>query len=257
MRKWLLNLLWVCVIGGSRIFYFFYAGKTVTDTYGYFGQGVLRAWGNGTVSWAGLGDAYIWTLSWLFRLMGEKLEIVGIYQLAIQILWLILFFAGVSMLLGRMAGFLSSGILMILPWVMRTIFVVSPENYYMLHFSLALVILGVLCNEKKSDRKAVVEVTESRDKEKENLSYIESGLGTENKETDSKKENIKEGQEQLQLTKEKEEGYVITEDGRKVKLFDNPLPLPSKHVKKTMGFDFNGLKDDFDYQVEDKDDFDI
>ncbi|NBJ92151.1 ABC transporter permease [Parablautia muri] len=258
MRKWLLNLLWICILGGSRVLYFWNAGKTVADTYGYFEQAVERAWENGTVSWAGLGDAYIWTLSWLFRLMGDRIELVGVYQLTLQILWLILLFAGASMLLGRRAGFLLSGVLMILPWSMPTIFVVSPENYYMLHFSLFLVILGAFCSKKKNHRVTEMTAAGSENKKMERLPETGSDkAATENKEAGKNKETTQEGQEQLQQAVEKEEGYVITEDGRRVKLFDNPLPLPPKHVKKNMGFDFKVSKDDFDYQVEDRDDFDV
>lgn len=258
LGKWLFNLLWVCILGGSRVLYFLNAGKTVADTYGYFEQGVQRAWENGTVSWSGLGDAYIWTLSWLFRLMGERIELVGVYQLALQVLWLILLFAGISMLLGRKAGFFLSGVLMILPWGMRTIFVVSPENYYMLHFALFLVILGAFCSKKKNHRETEMSATGSRNKRMERLSGIGSEkTTTKNEAADGKEEKTQEGQEQLQQAVDKEEGYVITKDGRRVKLFDNPLPLPPKHVKKNMGFDFNVLKDDFDFQVEDRDDFDV
>ncbi len=228
VKKWLPDLVWVCVIAGSRILYFMNAGKAVADTYGYYEQGVQRAWENGCGPWAGLSDAYVWTLSWLYRLMGNQIKTVGVYQLTLQILWLTLLFVGIGMLLGRKAGFLTSGVLMIFPWVFRTIFVVSPENYGMLHFSALLVILGVVCRKKSNDGKAPERI----------------------------EENQEEGQEQMQMEADKEEGYVMTQDGRKVKLFDNPLPLPPKHVKKTMGFDFQSPRDDFDHQVEDRDDFD-
>ena len=247
--KWLLNLFWVCVIGGSRILYFLNAGKTAADTYGYFELAVKRAWESGQGPLAGLNDAYVWTLSWLLRLMGNRIELVGVYQLVIQILWLVLLFAGVSMLLGKKAGFLLSGALLILPWVMRTIFVISPENYYMLHFSLFLVILGIAAGKKKN-----TVIAAGRGMAENNLE--EDTIKTRNKMTDTKEEKTAKEQAQ-QPSEEEEEGYVITKDGRKVKLFDSPLPLPPKHVKKSMGFDFNGLKDDFDYQVEGKDEFDV
>ncbi|MDE7048154.1 MAG: hypothetical protein K2P25_09280, partial [Lachnospiraceae bacterium] len=93
------------------------AGKTAADTYGYFELAVKRAWESGQGPRAGLNDVYVWTLSWLLRLMGNRIELVGVYQLVIQILWLVLLFAGVSMLLGKKAGFLLSGALLILPWV--------------------------------------------------------------------------------------------------------------------------------------------
>ncbi len=45
----------------------------------------------------------------------------------------------------------------------------------------------------------------------------------------------------------------------KVKLIENPLPLPKKHVKKKLdyGMEVPAGKDDFDLEVDEKDDFDI
>ncbi|MDE5587837.1 MAG: hypothetical protein K2J60_01660 [Acetatifactor sp.] len=46
---------------------------------------------------------------------------------------------------------------------------------------------------------------------------------------------------------------------RKVKLIENPLPLPKKHVRKKLDYGVNvpAGKDDFDLDVDEKDDFDI
>lgn len=45
----------------------------------------------------------------------------------------------------------------------------------------------------------------------------------------------------------------------KVKLIENPLPLPKRHVRKKLDYDVNVSlgKDDFDLDVDEKDDFDI
>ena len=45
------------------------------------------------------------------------------------------------------------------------------------------------------------------------------------------------------------QNVVVTEDGRQVKLLDNPLPVPKRHIKRDMEFDLNDFsegKDDFD-----------
>lgn len=54
--------------------------------------------------------------------------------------------------------------------------------------------------------------------------------------------------------------YIITEDGRRIKLLDNPLPGPKEHVRKEMDFDLDfemEAADDFDIKITDDDDFDI
>lgn len=51
----------------------------------------------------------------------------------------------------------------------------------------------------------------------------------------------------------------VQEEAPKVQLIENPLPLPKKHVKKIMDFDYelqDGM-DDFDIEVDENDDFDI
>ena len=43
---------------------------------------------------------------------------------------------------------------------------------------------------------------------------------------------------------------------KQVKYLDNPLPLPKKHVKRTLDFELD-KKDDFDIEIKEDDDFDI
>ena len=51
-----------------------------------------------------------------------------------------------------------------------------------------------------------------------------------------------------------EKDNIVNSD---VKYIENPLPLPKKHVNKTMDFDIKDGKDDFDIQISEKDDFDV
>ena len=66
--------------------------------------------------------------------------------------------------------------------------------------------------------------------------------------------------EEADSKKDKEE-TVIEEEPKKVKLLDNPLPLPKKHEPKVMDFkltEVEGEKDkEFDFDIDNDDDFDI
>ena len=54
-----------------------------------------------------------------------------------------------------------------------------------------------------------------------------------------------------------EDGKVEEKKEKKqVKYLDNPLPLPKKHVKRTLDFELD-KKDDFDIEIKEDDDFDI
>lgn len=45
---------------------------------------------------------------------------------------------------------------------------------------------------------------------------------------------------------------------KKIRYLDNPLPLPKKHVKRVMDYSIQiSGEDDFDYQIEENDDFDV
>ncbi len=64
---------------------------------------------------------------------------------------------------------------------------------------------------------------------------------------------------------EKQDDYFITEDGRRIKYIENPLPGPKKHVKREMDFDLKEVDDlmdfpdenEFDYKIKENDDFDF
>lgn len=68
----------------------------------------------------------------------------------------------------------------------------------------------------------------------------------------------------LEDAAEEESGREEKTEQRKVKLLDNPLPLPKKHVPKVMDFDVKepdqteaSSDDDFDFDIDADDDFDI
>lgn len=68
----------------------------------------------------------------------------------------------------------------------------------------------------------------------------------------------------LEDAPEEESGKEEKTEQRKVKLLDNPLPLPKKHVPKVMDFDVKepeetkaSSEDDFDFDTDADDDFDI
>lgn len=141
-KNWLFMLLWLLVAATSRIQYFVFGGQSVIDTYAYFSYAMMRAEKQVPVLNSGLSYAFTKHLSRLLIFTGNLIDAVGIYQLLIQILWIVLLLAGISMLFGRIAGFVSSGILIVSPWILKSVFSVSPENYFMLYFSVLLVVLG-------------------------------------------------------------------------------------------------------------------
>lgn len=352
----LLSLLWGLSAAGSRILYFYIRKQSVSDTYGYFANAMIRAGESKIPLNMGLAHAYTQNLSGLLRFTGNRIEAACVYQMVLQILWIILMAAGISLVFGRISGIVSASVMAAVPMVLQSMMRVSPENFYMLHLSLNMVLLGIFFRKAQDEKwkesilwqiyllltgfylgvvciwnyvgiclalaviyllvrkkkkafmllagmaagifatlirytgltgEAVLEqlkmwmlqlesfpgrcqeleawlvfalfgaglagilsryfIMAFRNKKPEKAAVCAEGIGTEGTQN---------------TMEEKQDDYVITEDGRRVKLLDNPLPVPKKHVKKKMGFDFDDIeisesKLDFDVEISENDDFDI
>lgn len=233
----LLTLFWGAAVAGSRILYFSMRKQSVADTYGYFANAMIRSGNNAEPFHSGIAGIYSQMLSGLLRFTGNRIEAVCVYQMVLQIIWLLLMCIGISMVFGKLAGIALTTIMSAMPIVLQSILTVSPGNFYMLLLSLLLVVSGVIFMKVRVDGSRKIGKSEEK-----------TG------------EILKE--EKKAAMEENQDGYIITEDGRKIKLLDNPLPVPKKHISKKIDFDFDDVevkdnKMDFDIEISDKDDFDI
>ena len=140
----LLSILWCLAIVGSRILYFFLGEQIATDTYEYFAHAMIQTGQSEIAFGYGPDSVYIEILSLLLRFSGNRIEAAAIFQMILQILWLLLIFISISMILGKLAGVMLSAILAALPRTLESIFVISPENFYLFVFSLILFFLAVI-----------------------------------------------------------------------------------------------------------------
>ena len=398
--KKIFAVFWTLAVIISRTAYFFLHWKGAAfDQYGLFARAMVRLEEGAPRLDSGLAYAYTQNLSGILKFAGNRIEAVAAYQMVLQILWLILLFAGLGLLFGYGAGAVTGCILAVSPWLMGNMFIVWPGNYYMLHFSLVLVFLGyfgrragkkgwrandfgrlcliatgfyvgVLCIWDSFGflpaflmlyilirnylylRKERLRENAAAEPEKEaKAGQPEKGTGTMGVKTQAfvltegiligifatlmkytgvtgeaiagqamwwlsqlkspfaryrevqipfmlwllgaalagiacqllfnrsrrmEAETLPQadgsGEESPVMTGDGkglekgmalqgEEGkYIITEDGRSIKLLDNPLPGPKKHIRKEMDFDLDfeeEEKDDFDIEIRDDDDFDL
>ncbi len=377
--------LWIAAVIVSRGVFLFCSTGQVWDVYGFFARSMIRLEEGTPPLDCGLSYAYTESLSRLLRFAGNRMEAVGLYQMILQVLWLILLFAGISLLFGRVAGIVTGSVLAVSFWMMETILVIWPGNFYMLHFTIALMLLGyvryrikkggwpsndfgrlclaaigfyvgVLCiwdilggilaavmicllfqnyfflkkdtsgekgGEKETNAKgrmmgtgtqavALIEgiligifvtlmkytgvsgeaiagqakwwISQMRSPfalysemqvpfilrilsaalagvlcqllvHRKIRSQEDGGGETDLSTADGGKGSDREMAGQAEAGK-----YIITEDGRRIKLLDNPLPGPKEHVRKEMDFDLDfemEAADDFDIKITDGDDFDI
>lgn len=147
-KQRLLTVLWILAAVITRILYFLFKSQTVADTYGYYAHALAGA-EEAPVLTSGMAYAYTNHLSKLLPYLENGAETIGLYHLILQILWMVFLIVGMGILFGGIAQFLTGGILMFAPHILESIFVVSPENYFMFCFSLLFLALALFFRRTK------------------------------------------------------------------------------------------------------------
>lgn len=379
-KQRLLTVIWILAAAAIRILYFLFGGGIAADTYEYYAGAMIRTKEAEPILTSGIAYAYTENLSKLLTFFGNRIEPVVIYQLVLQILWITMFFIAMGIIFGRVAQLLSGSVLAVSPWILKSMFVISPENYFMFFFSVIFLALGIFLSWTKrkgwyrssicelflmilgfgmgvlciwnylgwllvpvtalvlyqNHRNLRTRIWEQKQKElyyeREQVMPVSSQgsiltlglllgmyatlmkytgltgisvgeqmiwwtdqfknvtdrcqdislmmtmwlviagglgifLGAHGQKIYRRRiqDRMYEDEVSKEVTEEIEvHDYVITPEGRKVELLDNPLPLPKPHVKKEMDFKINDLpkeeaheKDDFDFLISENDDFDV
>lgn len=379
-KQRLLTVIWILAAAAIRILYFLFGGGIAADTYEYYAGAMIRTKEAEPILTSGIAYAYTENLSKLLTFFGNRIEPVVIYQLVLQILWITMFFIAMGIIFGRVAQLLSGSVLAVSPWILKSMFVISPENYFMFFFSVMFLALGIFLSWTKrkgwyrssicelflmilgfgmgvlciwnylgwllvpvtalvlyqNHRNLRTRIWEQKQKElyyeREQVMPVSSQgsiltlglllgmyatlmkytgltgisvgeqmiwwtdqfknvtdrcqdislmmtmwlviagslgifLGAYGQKIYRRRiqDRMYEDEVSKEVTEEIEvHDYVITPEGRKVELLDNPLPLPKPHVKKEMDFKINDLpkeeaheKDDFDFLISENDDFDV
>ncbi len=366
-----LTFLWGLAVAGSRILYFFLRKQEAADIYEYFADAMIRTGESNMPPQSGLACAYTENLSVLLQFTGNRIDAVCVYQMILQIMWILLLFMGISLVSGKLAGIVSASVLAALPMILNSIFVVSTENFYMLHLAFMLLLLGIFFKKSRNTgwyrsifyqlylilsgfylgiicmwnyvgwclilmmiyiliQNHFVQRNDIREQKNRKertggkqfmgagfqaavlfagmavgmyaalvkyggmagqtlperfkwwLHQFEgfpiqcqgfygwfltalagawfSGIISRMSLTALRKKKME--KVSMNVEDEKQNDYVITEDGRKIELLKNPLPLPKKHVRKEIEFDLDEIKidhgeKDFDFEISDDDDFDF
>lgn len=141
-KQRILAVLWILAAVITRILYFLFNSRTVVDTYGYYAH-ALAGTEQEPILTSGMAYAYTNHLSKILPYLENGAETIGIYNLILQILWMVFLIVGIGILFGGIAQFLTGGILMLAPGIPDTMFEVSPENHLMFGFSLLFLALAV------------------------------------------------------------------------------------------------------------------
>lgn len=146
-KQKLMPAIWLALVAVSRVLYFFLVQNRAVDTYAYYENALIKRGADAPVLTSGLAYAYTESLSKLLQLFGDGMAIAVGFQTILQIAWLVLFFFGIRWLWGKLAAYVTGTVLMLSPFVFKSVQVIEPVNYFMLHFAVLLFLYGVFCNQ--------------------------------------------------------------------------------------------------------------
>lgn len=145
-KQKLLMTIWLSVAALSRILYFYLVQEKAVDTYAYYANASVKTGITEPVLTSGLAYAYTENLSNLLELLGGDLFWAAGIQIFFQIAWLIIVFFAVRHIWGELAGYVTGTILMVSLFVIRTVTVIEPLNFFMLHGAIVLFLFSVFQN---------------------------------------------------------------------------------------------------------------
>ncbi len=116
----------------------------IVDTYGFYsaaviGQEQLFA----KLLSSGISYAYTESLVNLMQFAGFEKWFVAVYHIILQILTLFLLLIGCRLTFNKKAAYIGGMLLMISPYTFQSIFLVSPENYYLFFWTIVFCMVGI------------------------------------------------------------------------------------------------------------------
>lgn len=148
VRESYLIIIWFVVIVGIRAFLLLSSRSAVLDEFGFF-ELVAGTEREITLT-SGVAYAYEGTLSLLMRFTENGMEYVAVYQAILQTMALLFLFIGSRKFFGKGAAFLMGIVLGISPWMLNSIFQISPLNFYFFHWSVVFLLIGIFYKRTKN-----------------------------------------------------------------------------------------------------------
>lgn len=179
---------------------------------------------------------YVHALAVFMRFLGMKRSAAGALELVLQAASALLLFAGVRRLFGRAVSVVS---LVIMAAAFPFFFgsgQLSPELFFGIAAGICLLVLSVPAAAWKKRKKAKAALQIGSEKEKKRRSKEEKAVLSETE------------------SKEKENA------SKEIQYIPNPLPLPKRHVRREIQFDYepSQLQLEFDHELKKgQEDFDI
>lgn len=144
-------LIFLCfAIGmGIRIFLLFSGKMPVTDDMHFFEFSAIQEKSMAPVMTSGVAFAYSESLSNVFKFVGNRLTVVAWYHILLQVVSFFFLFFGCRLLFGKAAALFESAFFAVNPWLIKGIFAVTPENFYLFWWSFLFFLIGIFAQKTR------------------------------------------------------------------------------------------------------------
>lgn len=144
-----LAIICLVIAVGIRIFLMVSGNITVTDDFHYYQDAVMQEEAQEPVMTSGVVFAYTQSLSDIIEYAGNRIDVVAVYHMILQAASFFFLFLGCHYLFGRVAAFFEILIFAASPYMVREIFKVSPESYYLFGWSFVFLMICILFKKTK------------------------------------------------------------------------------------------------------------
>ena len=135
--------IWLFVTTASRILFYLFDYTGVLDTYGFYDSAMIRLEEGEKVLSSGLGFAYTNSAARLLGLFGNKITVIFIWQLILEVVALSLIFWGARIIWSMPATLAMMTLLSLSPSLLVSVKTCSPEQYFLIHFSIVFFIMAL------------------------------------------------------------------------------------------------------------------
>ena len=132
-----------------RIFLMISGDVAVTDDFHYYQASVMQEEEKEPVMTSGVAFAYTQSLSDISKHTGNRINVIAVYHIILQAVSFLFLILGCHYLFGKVAAFWEIMLFSASPYMIREIFKVSPESYYLFGWSLVFLMICILFKRTK------------------------------------------------------------------------------------------------------------
>jgi len=115
----------------------------IVDTYQYYSQAYLVQDHMITKLTSGISYAYAESLAGLINLVGDEKWFLAVYHIILQIVTLVFLSLGFRFMFGKAAAYIVGICFLLSPWMFESIFLVAPDNYLFLFWSIGVFLVAL------------------------------------------------------------------------------------------------------------------